>query len=176
MAARSSSFCIKHRPSACLFALSVRRNPSIDVITPKFSQEVAMRFTKMRFGVVTASLLVASAAIIGLGSYGWDGFGEAVAATAAQRAEFQQVLAALRATDTAYVSGNAAEAQAQFEKAKSNWDMVSPAISKREAREAQLLFDSLGALLKSGAPAAKVKSTIDGMVSELRRDPGNELR
>jgi hypothetical protein len=154
----------------------VRRNPSIDVITPKFSQEVAMRFTKIRFGVVTASLLVASGAIIGLGSYGWDGFGEAVAATAAQRAQFQQVLAALRATDTAYVSGNAAEAQAQFEKAKSNWDMVSPAISKREAREAQLLFDSLGALLKSGAPAAKVKSTIDGMVSELRRDPGNELR
>jgi hypothetical protein len=54
--------------------------------------------------------------------------------------------------------------------------MVSPAISKREAREAQLLFDSLAGLLKAGAPAAKVKSTIDGMVSELRRDPGNELQ
>jgi hypothetical protein len=154
----------------------VRPNPSIGVITPKSSQEGVMRLTKKRFGVVPAAALVVGGAIVGLGSYGWDGFGEAVAATAAQRAEFQQVLAALQATDTAYVSGNAAEAQAQFDKAKSNWDMVSPAISKREAREAQLLFDSLAGLLKAGAPAAKVKSTIDGMVSELRRDPGNELR
>jgi hypothetical protein len=135
-----------------------------------------MRLTRMRFGVVTATLLVTGGAIVGLGSYGWDGLGEAAAAAAAQRAEFLQVLSSLQAVDTAYVSGNAAEAQAQFGKAKSNWDMVSPAISKREAREAQLLFDSLAGLLKAGAPAAKVKSTIDGMVSELRRDPGNELQ
>jgi hypothetical protein len=122
-----------------------------------------------------AAALVIGGAIVGLGSYGWDGFGEAVAATAAQRAEFQQILAALQATDTAYVSGNAAEAQAQFDKAKSNWDMVSPAISKREAREAQLLFDSLGAQLKAGSPPAKVKSMIDSMLRELRSDTGREL-
>ena len=100
-----------------------------------------MRLTRMRFGVVTATLLVTGGAIVGLGSYGWDGLGEAAAATAAQRAEFLQVLSSLQAVDTAYVSGNAAEAQAQFDKAKSDWDMVSPAISKREAREAQLLFE-----------------------------------
>ena len=134
-----------------------------------------MRLTKKRFGVMPAAALVIGGAIVGLGSYGWDGFGEAVAATAAQRAEFQQILAALQATDTAYVSGNAAEAQAQFDKAKSNWDMVSPAISKREAREAQLLFDSLGAQLKAGSPPAKVKSMIDSMLRELRSDTGREL-
>jgi hypothetical protein len=72
-----------------------------------------MRLTKKRFGVMPAAALVIGGALVGLGSYGWDGFGEAVAATAAQRAEFQQVLAALQATDTAYVSGNAAEAQAR---------------------------------------------------------------
>ena len=135
-----------------------------------------MRLTKKRFGVMPAAALVIGGAIVGLGSYGWDGFGEAVAATAAQRAEFQQILAALQATDTAYVSGNAAEAQAQFDKAKSNWDMVSPAISKREAREAQLLFDSLGAQLKAGSPPAKVKSMIDSMLRELRSDTGRELQ
>jgi hypothetical protein len=134
-----------------------------------------MRLTIKRFGVMPAAALIIGGAIVGLGSYGWDGSGEAVAATAAQRAEFQQILAALQATDTAYVSGNAAEAQAQFDKAKSNWDMVSPAISKREAREAQLLFDSLGAQLKAGSPPAKVKSMIDSMLRELRSDTGREL-
>jgi hypothetical protein len=154
----------------------MRPNPSIDVTTPKSSQEVVMRITKMRFGVVAATALVISGAIVGLGSYGLDGFGEAVAATAAQKAEFRQVLTSLQAVDTAYASGNSAEAQAEFDKAKSSWDKVAPAISKREAREAQLLFDSLGAKLKASAPAAKVKATVHGMVSELRRDPGNELR
>jgi hypothetical protein len=133
-----------------------------------------MRLTKKRFGVMPAAALVIGGARVG--SYGWDGFGEAVAATAAQRAEFQQILAALQATDTAYVSGNGAEAQAQFDKAKSNWDMVSPAISKREAREAQLLFDSLGAQLKAGSPPTKVKSMIDSMLRELRSDTGRELQ
>jgi hypothetical protein len=74
------------------------------------------------------------------------------------------------------VSGNSAEAQAQFDNAKSNWDKVSSAISKREAREAQLLFDSLGAQLKASSPPAKVKSMIDSMLRELRSDTGRELQ
>jgi hypothetical protein len=59
---------------------------------------------------------------------------------------------------------------------KSNWNKVAPAISAREAREAQLLFDSLGTKLKGGAPAAEVKSTVSGMIEELREDIAGELR
>ena len=39
----------------------------------------------------------------------------------------------------------------------------------------QLLFDSLDNQLKSGAPATKVKSTISGMLGELREDIEREL-
>lgn len=50
-----------------------------------------MRLTKKRFGVVPAAALAISGAIVGLGSYGSEGFGEAVAATSAQKAEFQPI-------------------------------------------------------------------------------------
>jgi hypothetical protein len=135
-----------------------------------------MKVIKTRFGVTVATVLVAGGAMVGLRSIGWDGFGQAVAATSAQKAEFQQILTSLQAVDTAYVSGNSAEAQAQFDNAKSNWDKVSSAISKREAREAQLLFDSLGTQLKAGSPPAKVKSMIDSMLRELRSDTGRKLQ
>jgi len=36
------------------------------------------------------------------------------------------VTAALRSVDTAYASGNAAEAQTKFEEARSNWNQVAP--------------------------------------------------
>jgi len=78
--------------------------------------------------------------------------------------------------DTAYASGNAAEAQTRLEEARSAWNEVAPSISTREAREQQLLLDSLGDQLKSGAPATKVKSTISGMLDELREDIERELR
>src|SRR5438270_3703775 len=77
---------------------------------------------------------------------------------------------------TAYASGNAAEAQTKFEEARSNWNKVAPVISAREAREAQLLFDSLDKKLKDGAPPAQVKSTVSGMLGELREDIARELR
>ena len=73
-------------------------------------------------------------------------------------------------------SGNAAEAQSKYEEARSNWDKVAPAISAREAREQQLLFDSLGKKLKDGAPPKDVKSTVSGMLEELREDIARELR
>ena len=53
---------------------------------------------------------------------------------------------------------------------------MAPKISAREAREQQLLFDSLDQQLKSGAPAAQVKSTVSGMVEELHEDIERELR
>ena len=104
----------------------------------------------------------------------------ALAASAQDKAQarnsLNQVTAALRSVDTAYASGNAAEAQTKFEEARSNWNKVAPVISAREAREAQLLFDSLGKKLNDGAPAAQVKSTVSGMLEELREDIARELR
>ncbi len=132
-----------------------------------------MKTTKARTIVATAALFVALA---GSGYLAEGGVGEALAASAKQKAEFQQVLKSLQAVDTAYAAGNSAEAQSDFDTAKTNWNKVSPAISKREAREAQLLFDSLGKQLKQSAPATKVKSTVDGMLEELRGDIGEELQ
>jgi hypothetical protein len=82
----------------------------------------------------------------------------------------------LRGVDTAYASGNSAEAQTKFDQARASWNKISPLISAREAREQQLLFDSLGSQLKSGGPATKVKATVRGMLGELREDIQRELR
>jgi hypothetical protein len=124
------------------------------------------------------SLMVAAGVVtIGLGidSGGWSG--AAVAQKRSQgRESVDRIVSKLRAVDTAYASGNAAEAQTRFGEARSAWDSIAPKISTREAREQQLLFDSLDNQLKSGAPAAKVKSTIAGMLGELREDIERELR
>ena len=92
------------------------------------------------------------------------------------RQGLNEVISSLRAVDTAYASGNSAEAQARFDDARSKWNEISPRISAREAREQQLLFDSLGGQLKASATPAKVKSTVSGMLRELREDIGRELR
>ncbi len=81
-----------------------------------------------------------------------------------------------QAVDTAYASGNSAEAKTRFQQARSGWSRVSAVISAREAREAQLLFDSLSNQLKNGAPATQVRSTVAGMLDELREDIETELR
>ena len=139
-----------------------------------------MNIISLRNGFVVVVLLVLNGAISGPGSHEWYGTGVAFAASAQEKAQarnwLNQVTASLRSVDTAYASGNAAEAQSKFDEAKSNWDKVSPAISAREAREAQLSFDSLGKKLKDGAPAAQVKSTVSGMLEEFREDIERELR
>jgi len=125
-----------------------------------------------------AAGLVTGAISVEIGNSSWNG--AAIAATAKQKSQGRQsldrVVSSLRAVDTAYASGNAAEAQTQLAQARSAWDSVAPAISAREAREQQLLFDSLDGQLKSGAPATQVKSTIGGMLDELREDIERELR
>jgi len=124
-------------------------------------------------------MLAAGVVTIGLGI---DGAGWSGAAVAAQKKSSQgresvdRIVSSLRAVDTAYASGNAAEAQTRFTEARSAWNSVAPRISAREAREQQLLFDSLGEQLKSGAPATKVKSTVSGMIGELHEDIERELR
>ena len=139
-----------------------------------------MRMTNVRISFVIVSLLVLGGALPGLGSHGGFGTIAALAASPQEKAEartsLNQVTAAARSVDTAYASGNAAEAQSKYEEARSNWDKVAPAISAREAREQQLLFDSLGKKLKDGAPPKDVKSTVSGMLEELREDIARELR
>jgi hypothetical protein len=139
-----------------------------------------MSMISLRNGLILAALLASGATFSGLGYHGWYSTEPALAASAQEKAQarnsLNQVTASLRSVDTAYASGNAAEAQGKFEEAKSSWDKVSPAISAREAREAQLLFDSLGKKLKEGAPPAQVKSTVSGMLEEFREDIERELR
>jgi hypothetical protein len=118
-------------------------------------------------GVVTIGL--------GIDSEGWSG--AAVAQKRSQGTEsVDRIVSSLRAVDTAYASGNAAEAQIRFTEARAGWNSVAPRISAGEAREQQLLFDSLEKQLKSGAPANEVKSKVSGMIDELHEDIERELR
>ena len=133
-----------------------------------------------RFGFIVGFVLTLSGPVALMSGGGWHGSAPAFAATVQQktqaRKDLNQVMARLRAVDTAYASGNTAEAQTRFEQARSAWNRVAPVISAREAREAQLMFDGLGAKLKNAAPPADVKSTVSGMLEELREDIADELR
>jgi thioesterase domain-containing protein len=132
----------------------------------------------MRTAPMWISLMLAAGVVtIGLGidSAGWSG--AAVAQKRSQGAgSVDRIVSSLRAVDTAYASGNATEAQTRFREARAAWNSVAPKISAREAREQQLLFDSLDKQLRSGAPATQVKSTVSGMVEELHEDIERELR
>lgn len=140
-----------------------------------------MRSTKVRMSVVVLAGLAAGVVMMsGVGPSSWNGTGVAIAASPQEKAQGRQaldrVMTSLRAVDTAYASGNSAEAQSRFAQARSSWNSIARMISSREAREGQLLFDSLGNQLKSGAPATQVKSTVAGMLDELREDIEGELR
>jgi hypothetical protein len=123
-------------------------------------------------------MLAAGVATVGLGidNAGWSGAAVAAQKRSQGRESVDRIVSSLRAVDTAYASGNTAEAQTRFTEARSAWNSVAPKISAREAREQQLLFDSLDNQLKSGAPATKVKSTVSGMIGELHEDIERELR
>ena len=139
-----------------------------------------MTSANIRFRAIVVAAVVAGAGTFGIGYSGWEGSGMAMAASDQQKSEgrqaLRQVVASLRAVDTAYASGNAAEAQTRYDQARSSWNRIAPMISAREAREAQLLFDSLGKELKTTAPATKVKATVRGMLGEFREDIERELR
>jgi hypothetical protein len=139
-----------------------------------------MKMVTVRNGFIIVTLLSLGGALSVVGSHGWFGAGAASAASPQEKTQARQnldvVMASLRSADTAYASGNAAEAQTKFEQARSAWNKVAPTISAREAREAQLLFDSLGKKLQASAPATDVKSTVSGMLEELNDDIARELR
>jgi hypothetical protein len=139
-----------------------------------------MKIPNMRNGFIIVALLACSGALSGVGYDPLFGPELALAASPQEKAQARNdlnvVMASLRSVDTAYASGNAAEAQTKFEQARSAWNNVAPKISAREAREAQLLFDDLGKKLQSSAPPKEVKSTVSGMLEELREDIARELR
>jgi hypothetical protein len=139
-----------------------------------------MRIDKTRLRAIAVVAMVAAGSLFSISYPGWNATGEAVAASAQEKTQARQslneVMSLLRGVDTAYASGNSTEAQTKFGQARSSWNKISPLISAREAREAQLLFDSLGNQLKSGGPATKVKATVRGMLEELREDIQRELR
>jgi hypothetical protein len=87
-----------------------------------------------------------------------------------------KIIQSLSALDTAYASGNTAEAQSDFDTANSEWKSVSSKISARESREVQLLFESIEKKLKDKAPPKEISKVVRGTVEELREDIGRELR
>jgi len=115
-----------------------------------------MRIDKTRLYTIAVVAMVAGGSLLSIAYPGWNATGEAVAASAQEKTQARQslneVMTLLRAVDTAYASGNSTEAQTKFDQARSSWNKISPLISAREAREAQLLFDSLGNQLKSSGP------------------------
>ena len=139
-----------------------------------------MSVPKLHIPAMMVALLATSGAFFGVSYPGVIGVDQAGAASAQQKGQarqsLDQVMSSLQAVDTAYASGNTAEAKTRFQQARSEWNKVSPVISAREAREAQLLFDSLSNQLKSSAPATRVRSTVTGMLDELREDIEAELR
>ena len=138
-----------------------------------------MGISKMSIRPVFLAFLVTNATLFAVNLPDPDRAGEAAAATKNRgeaRQSLDQVMKLLRGVDSAYASGNSAEAQSRFDQARSAWNRVSLSISAREAREAQLMFESLGNQLKSSVPPTQVKSTVAGMLDELREDIEGELR
>jgi hypothetical protein len=86
-----------------------------------------------------------------------------------------KIIQSLKAVDTAYASGNTAEAQNDFDTANNEWKSVSSKISARESREVQLLFESLQTKLKDKAAPKEISRVVHGTVRELREDIGREL-
>jgi hypothetical protein len=93
----------------------------------------------------------------------------------ASQQSLDKIIQALKSLDTAYASGNTAEAQSDFDNANNEWKSLSSKISARESREVQLLFESLQTKLKDKAPAKEVSKVVRGTLEELREDIRREL-
>ena len=135
-----------------------------------------MRIDKTRLYTIAVVAMLAGGSLLSIAYPGWNVTAASAQGKTQARQSLNEVMSLLRGVDTAYASGNSAEAQTKFDQARASWNKISPLISAREAREAQLLFDSLGSQLKSGGPATKVKATVRGMLGELREDIQRELR
>ena len=125
------------------------------------------KLTQLGSSFAIAALLLMAGHLAGHGSHAWD---EAFAAQPQTQQELKTVIQLLQAVDSAYASGNGAEAQAKYNDAKSSWKNVMAAVSKKEADEIQLLFDTLGEQLSKNAPSADVRSTISDILDELHEN------
>jgi hypothetical protein len=86
-----------------------------------------------------------------------------------------KIIQSLKALDTAYASGNTAEAQSDFDTANNEWKSVSSKISARESREVQLLFESIQTKLKDKVAPKELSKVVRGTLEELREDIRREL-
>ena len=139
-----------------------------------------MKVFNLQIGLFVSALLASGGAVSGLGESEWHATETAFAPSPQEKAQardaLDQIIASLSGVDAAYTSGNANQALAKLEEATFSWNRVSAVISAREAREPKLLLNSLGAELKSGAPAAEVNSIIYTILEELSEDIAAELR
>jgi hypothetical protein len=139
-----------------------------------------MKTFHLKDGLLIAALLASGEALPGLDKHEWRGAEQTTAPSPQNKAKarnaLDQLIASLSGVDAAYTSGDTNEARSKLEEATFSWNKVSAAISEREAREPKLLLDSLDSKLRSGAPEAKVNSTIYIMLEELSEDIAAELR
>src|SRR5215471_6009324 len=134
---------------------------------------------KIRFGSMIAALVFAGGACFGVSYSALDARSQTMAASATEKSDGRDldlIVKSLQAVDVSYAAGNAAETETRFGEALSGWNRISRFISTREAREQQLLFDSLGNQLKTSVPATEIKATVTGMIEELNDDIRAELK
>ena len=138
-----------------------------------------MKTFHLKDGLLIAALLASGEALPGLDKHEWRGAEQTTAPSPQNKAKarnaLDQLIASLSGVDAAYTSGDTNEARSKLEEATFSWNKVSAAISEREAREPKLLLDSLDSKLRSGAPEAKVNSTIYMVLEELSEDVAAEL-
>jgi uncharacterized membrane protein len=136
---------------------------------------IVRRFAGNRIlSMMTTSMVVVTALCFVIAAAGIS------AAQAQAKSESQQsldkIIQSLKALDTAYASGNTAEAQSNYDTANNEWKSLSSKISARESREVQLLFESLQTKLRDKAPAKDVSRAVRGTLEELREDIRRELK
>ena len=134
-----------------------------------------MRNASRWIGLTLSVGVMAGAIGVGIDSSGWSR-----PAIAQKKSEGRQslnvVMSSLRAVDTAYASGNAAEVRRGLAKRVQRGTALRQGFPHVRLANNSCCSNSLDNQLKSGAPATKVKSTISGMLDELREDIERELR
>ncbi len=114
------------------------------------------------------SLLLTAGLAIGLTVGGWGTV--ANAASPQTRQQLGDAIQSLQAAGTAYAAGNAQEARQAYDKAKTSWSSAELGISKKEAHELSILFDTLGGQISKGDSADDIKSSISDTIDELREN------
>jgi hypothetical protein len=134
----------------------------------RFKKVTASKVVQAVSGVAIVAVIYLFTLIAGISSM------EAQTKSAGQQS-LDKIIQSLKALDTAYASGNTAEAQSDFDTANTEWKSVSSKISARESREVQLLFESIQTKLKDKVSPKELSKVVHGTLEELREDIGREL-